>query len=484
MNNPNELGMLVVDDDPQALTVVENILQAWGAKNILTVDDSRRVMPLLAERKISLIILDLIMPHVKGQELLAQITAEHPDITVIIMTGMNDLDTAVECMKKGAFDFLTKPFRQAKLIASVEKAVEMQTLRREVAALRRQVLPGEVRDPSRFSSIITKSPKMLALFRYAEAVAGSAQPVLITGETGTGKEVMSRAVHNLSGRKGEFIAVNIAGLDDSLFSDALFGHKRGAFTGAQGDREGLVSRAAGGTLFLDEIGDLRESSQVKLLRLLQEQVYYPVGSDISKRTDCRVIATTNQDLRKKISEGGFRKDLYYRLCSHEIHLPPLRERAEDIPLLFRQFMDEAARSMGLEQSDIVSLEIPGALAGYSFPGNVRELRAMVHDAMAQHRGGAPFTDCFSRLIEQNSGTESPETGEDGLTCAFKRFPTLTEIQEYFVREALKRAKGNQSVAASLLGVTRQALNNRLQRRKDVSDPISSSDSEPDQITLP
>jgi DNA-binding NtrC family response regulator len=274
-------------------------------------------------------------------------------------------------------------------------------------------------------------------------------------------------VHRLSGVEGEFVSVNVAGLDDVTFSDTLFGHKKGAFTGAESAREGLIARAAAGTLFLDEIGDLDERSQIKLLRLLQEGEYYPVGSDTLKKTSARIVAVTNHNLSERVSEKFFRRDLYYRLCTHEIHIPPLRERCEDIPLLLDHFLREAALSYH-KNPPVVSVSAVSYLLGWSFPGNVREMKALVFDAVARHTEGELTAQSFGGHHKGEIPADPDEGSSDGskaysIDAIFGHFPTFHEIEEYLIEEALRRSAGNPNMAAAMLGITRQTISNH--RRK-------------------
>jgi DNA-binding NtrC family response regulator len=238
------------------------------------------------------------MPYVAGIEILSRIRLDFPEIPVVIMTSANYIETAVDCMKIGAFDYLVKPVEMNRFLSCLKRALEFRSLRDEISSVRNLIFSDELKHVDAFSLVVTRNKKMLKIFQYVEAIAPSNQPVLITGETGVGKELIAEVIHKLSQRKGRFIAVNIAGLDDTMFSDTLFGHKKGAFTGAMGNREGLIAQASGGTLFLGEIGDLSGSSQVKLLRLLQEHIYYSLGSDVPKHTDARIIVATNKDIRK------------------------------------------------------------------------------------------------------------------------------------------------------------------------------------------
>jgi DNA-binding NtrC family response regulator len=470
----SDLPVLLVDDEPQILLSYEAMLNTEGIKNILSIDDSRKVLPLLTEQEISVVVLDLNMPYMSGIELLEKIHNEFPHISVLIITADNDLDNAVECMKNGAFDYIVKPVEHSRFISSIKKVLEIREMREELSSLRRHMsslkqhlLTDKLEHASAFSSILTRSKKMRAIFHYVETVSKSEEAVLITGETGVGKELISMAIHDISAVKDELVAVNLAGLDDTLFSDTLFGHKKGAFTGADKEREGLIVKAAKGTLYLDEIGDLSEMSQVKLLRLLEERVYYPLGSDIPEKSNARIIASTNQDLKKLISEGKFRKDLYYRLSAVHIRIPSLRERIEDIPILLDYFFESSADSL---KKDTPSRppELITLLSNYYFPGNIRELKAMVFDAVARHKSGVLSLDFFKEFIKEKGEyiepyISLPDDAAVSIMDLSGRFPTIKEVVDHMVSEALKRSNGNQGIAASLLGITRQALNRRLRK---------------------
>lgn len=459
--------VLLVDDEQQTLDSFSLALRSAGIENIKTINDSREAMPFVLKHGASVIILDLYMPYISGVELLNQIRNNVANIPVIIMTASNDIETAIECMKNGAFDYLVKPVEKGRFVSSIKKALVINELREEVNILKGYLLSGKLKHEDAFSSLITRSPRMFTVFQYVEAVAESQQPLLITGETGVGKELIAKAVHTLSGRKGNLTAVNVSGLDDAMFSDTLFGHEKGAFTGAEKQRQGMILQAEGGTLLLDEIGELSEPSQVKLLRLMEEQVYYPLGSDILRKSDSRVITATNKNHKELLSEKKFRKDLYYRLCTHYIHIPPLRERLEDIPLLIDFFLEEAAKSMS-KKKPTPPPELFTLLSAYSFPGNTRELRAMIFDAVARHESGILSMNSFKDAMKHEPSILQPAVSPSPdkaiqLYCSFSGFPTLKEIEDYFVKEALKRSKGNRSIAASLLGITRQGLYKRLSK---------------------
>jgi len=460
--------VLLVDDEELALSAADFALRTQGITNLASCRDARDVPGLLAGGQFAAVLLDLSMPHLSGRDLLPAIVQEHPELPVIVLTGANDVETAVRCMKDGAFDYLLKPLDESRLESALRRAIEIGAVRRENSALKRYLLTDALEHPEAFAGIVTAAKNMRAIFQYAEAVAPTPLPILVTGETGVGKELIARAIHTLSGRSGPFLPVNVAGLDDALFSDALFGHKRGGFTGAERDRPGLVEQAAGGTLFLDEIGDLSPSSQVKLLRLLQEGTYYPIGSDVMKRADIRVLVATNRDLRAlQEASGGFRKDLYYRLQAHHLHLPPLRERREDLPLLAAHFLSKAARELG-RPAPTPPRELVPLLAQHPFPGNVRELEGLIYDAVSRHRSGVLSLQTFREktgLTEAaGDSREAPAAAGDAGELPFPDpLPTLKQAEDALVREALRRAGGNQTLAAGLLGLSRRALNNRLSR---------------------
>jgi two-component system, NtrC family, nitrogen regulation response regulator GlnG len=475
MKDVSNMPVLLVDDDTQVLHSASIVLRSSGLVHVLTVDDSRSVMPLVAERDIGALLLDLTMPHLSGHGLLEQVSEDHPDIPVIVMTATNDLQTAVQCMQDGAVDYLVKPVEESRLVSSVKRALEIRMLHAEVLSLKERLLTDTPHQREAFAEIITQSKEMFAIFRYIEAVAPSPQPVLITGETGTGKELVARALHRLSARSGELVTINVAGLDDTLFSDTLFGHTRGAFTGADQVRDGLMTSTAEGTLFLDEIGDLSVSSQVKLLRLLQDGTFYPVGSDRPRRSRARIVCATNCDITRSVSAGTFRKDVYYRLRTHHFHLPPLRARTGDLSLLINHFVDKAARVLG-KPVPTVPLALYQLLKTYSFPGNVRELEGLIFDAVACHQGTILSLQSFKEAIAGKSdlaAIQQPVEPSTGLVAwSPDRLPTLKEAEDALIAEALSRADGNQGVAAGLLGVSRQALNKRLRRRDqpELSEP--------------
>jgi len=474
-----DLPILVLDDDETLCVMVRMTLEKAGIDNILTTGDSAEASSLILGKGVSLVFLDLFLPEDTGEALLKEFTRAAPRVPVIVITGADDAQTIVRCMRAGAVDYLVKPIDETRLLVSAWNALATIELRREAEGFRERVLDGRLERPEIFERITTADPAMIAVFRYIESIARSRQPVLVTGETGTGKELVAKAVHDASGRSGRFVAVNVGGLDDAMFSDNLFGHRKGAFTGADSARNGLVREAEGGTLLLDEVGDLDPHSQVKLLRLLQEGEYYPLGSDSPLRSDARIIAATTRDLSASVEAGAFRSDLFYRLQTHPIRIPPLRSRPGDVPLLVRRFMADSAAELDLpEPNERSAQDFADALSGYIFPGNVRELESLVHDVVAGSRDGALDLSAIKARIGEPSGaagaSERASSGANetspraiirlpGLerSLAEGRVPTLEEAERELVRLAVDEAAGNMSRAAAMLGISRQTLYKKL-----------------------
>lgn len=465
MNAPYpSFSVLLVDDEPAWLRSLTLTLESSaGIDNLLSCQHSAEVIPLLDQGGVGLVLLDLTMPGLSGEELLALIGERHPEVCCIVVSGLNQLEGAVRCMRLGAYDYFVKTDEEDRIVGGVMRAVRMLEMREENLQALNRLASGGPLFPEAFAGIITRSRAMQAVFAYVEAVAKSPQPLLVTGESGTGKENLVRAAHALSGRNGPLVSVNVAGLDDSVFADTLFGHVRGAFTGADAPRKGMIEEAAGGTLFLDEIGDLSVASQVKLLRLLQEGEYFPLGSDQPKRCSARVVVATHQDLAAKENSGAFRRDLYFRLRTHHVNVPALRERKEDIEPLLRHFLEEAAQALG-KRTPAYPRELPGLLAAYSFPGNVRELRAMVYDAVSVHRERTLSMETFRKAIGEEHSQPRPLPDLNPF-ASFERLPGFSEAAELLVEEAMARSGGNQTLAARLLGISQPALSKRLKMKR-------------------
>ena len=465
-------SVLIVDDEAHILTGFSAELKYNGIKNIITCDTSRKVMEILEQGNVGMVFLDLMMPEISGREILARITEHHPHIPVVVVTASNDVETAVACMRQGAHDFLSKPVEPGRLASVCRHTLEYAEMKFEIDRLSTTLLDSEQGVSAAFSSIITGNRAMEAIFRYVESIASTSQPLFITGETGTGKDLIAKAVHAISQRQGEWVKINTAGLDDTMFSDTLFGHAKGAYTGADSVRAGLVEKAGSGTLFLDEIGDLSITSQVKLLGLIQDREYLRSGDDRTRYADARIIAATNLDTADLGNGKKFRRDLYFRLMTHHVHLPPLRQRPEDIPLLIHHFVQKACQTLDRDPPT-VDADLFKQLAAYPFPGNVRELEAMVFDAVStctgKTLGGKVFakhmasTDSRSIPGQTGSDLSPPQSpGVDFSTAS--TLPTLKQACDLLVQEALQRSGGNQAMAARMLGISRQALNRRIKER--------------------
>ena len=463
--------LLVDDEAPWLRSLSLSLREASGINNIIKCSDSREVLPILNKTEVSLILLDLTMPYFSGQDLLPMIIKDHPGIPVIVLSGLNQVDTAVRCMQLGASDYFVKTVEIDRLINGIKSVFSLQEVREENQRMKSRFLEDNLEHPEAFAKITTRNKKMRAIMQYCEAVAQSSEPILITGESGVGKELFARAVRCIRCPKGPWVAVNVAGLDDNVFSDTLFGHARGAFTGAERERPGMIEEANGGTLFLDEIGDLSHPSQVKLLRLLQEGEYFQIGSDTPRKLKAKLIFATNHNLVCNVEKGTFRRDLFYRLSAHDIRIPPLRQRLDDLPLLIDDFLEEAARSM-CKKTPTPPKELAPLLSNYSFPGNIRELRAMIFDAVSQHKSHILSLDLFkhkigftvSDVMETSSAEESVNVTENIAKVTFPdRLPNLDELYSEVVNEAMRRSQGNQTLAAAMLGITRQGLAKRLKK---------------------
>ncbi|MCX7788047.1 MAG: sigma-54 dependent transcriptional regulator [Spirochaetes bacterium] len=469
--------ILLIDDDDLFVEYMKTLLEGFGYTHTDIAFTGKEGLGKAEQREYSLVLLDLMLPDISGLSILEILHKKDPDLPIVVITAKDKVETAVECMKLGAFDFLTKPLQEARLLPILQHALTIRTLRETVSSLQSGGMLWQLRNPEAFREIITQSELMREVFSYVEAIAPSGKAVLITGESGTGKELIARTLHKLSGRKGRFISVNIAGLDDTLFSDTLFGHVKGAYTGANTDRNGLVQEAAHGTLFLDEIGDMEPSSQVKLLRLLQEGEYYRLGSDTPLQSTARILAATNTDLHTKVREGKFRADLYYRLVAHRIELPPLRDRKEDIPLLAEAFIERAAQELQKPKPSLPE-EVLAILSTYSFPGNIRELQSLLYDAVSRTEGTTiskkPILSYLQNQSRSTAGTpeqKSLKPADSSTPVPFlfsslstdRRIPTLKEVEEALVRQALNLTGGNQSAAAKLLGISQSTLSRWIHR---------------------
>ena len=463
------IKLLIIDDESDFRESIALYFQDNGF-TVFEAADGREGLDVFRRQRPDLVFTDLRMPVMDGFEVIAELTGLSPDTPIIVISGAGLVKEVIHAMRLGARDYLVKPILdldELKLV--IGRALRESSLLKEIDSLKDKLLNCRLRHREAFSSIKTQNPAMIALMQYLEAIAVSSEPVLITGETGTGKELLAQAVHLISERKGEFVPVNVSGLDDQMFADTLFGHVKGAFSSAEQRREGLLTRASGGTIFLDEIGDLQQSSQIKLLRLLQEGEFYPLGSDLPKRSTARIVAATHRDLRGLVQQGSFRSDLYYRLFAHQVKIPPLRERCGDLPLLLDCFLHDAAKVFG-KRAPTSPPQLSCYLAAHHFPGNVRELRAMVFDAVARHRQGVLSIDSFRRAIGRELSEKAPVPAAAKRSIVLRmggeeRMPTLGEAESALIEQALELARGNQGVAAAYLGISRNALNKKIVRAR-------------------
>ncbi len=461
--NPGE-PILLVDDEEDIVRTVSKVLRFNGYTNVQSTTESSWVMDTLAEKGASLVLLDIMMPGKKGDELLEEITEQYPGLPVIMATANDSTELAVQCIKKGAYDYINKPLNTNRLLASIKGALEIWELRRENMALRNKENKQQPANDLFFKEIITQNSKMLSLFTYIETIAPCSQVALVSGETGVGKELFSRAIHRASGRKGKFVAVNVAGLDDDMFADTLFGHSKGAFTGASTRRPGLVEQAASGTLFLDEIGDLSKASQVKLLRLLQEKDYFPLGTDTTRKSDARIIVATNRNLEKMVNEEGYRQDLYYRLNSHQVAVPPLRERFDDLPLLVEHFVEFAGKELNIEPLEVVP-QVYAYLSNLPFYGNIRELQSLILKAVSKQVGRQLGVSTLKSIVNVQQRSIHSEELKSATVSFGPVLPGMKEIKAQLAKEAMKRAGGSISLAAELVGTSRQGFGQFIKKHK-------------------
>jgi two-component system response regulator PilR (NtrC family) len=437
--------LLIVDDEESILEFLSLLFEAEG----MEVETARSVtdaQTTLAERSFDLVLCDILMPDGNGLELLKEIKAAAPNTAVIMMTAYSSTKTAIEAMKLGAYDYIAKPFNNEEMKVLAQKALERVELADENLYLRR-----ELAQKYTFNNIIGKSPRMQAIFSLVEKVARTTSTVLIHGESGTGKELIARAIHFASPRAARrFLSINCGALPENLLESELFGHERGAFTGAVREKKGLFQEADRGTLFLDEIGEMMPSMQVKLLRALQQRVVRKVGGNQEESVDVRIITATNQDLESRIGSGDFREDLYYRINVIPIHLPPLRQRREDIPLLVDFFLQKYCHQMDLEPRQITA-EAMKVLESYDWPGNVRELENLVERAIALSAGETLTTrDLPVHLMSsRRSLPDAIELPAEGLDLE----GYLEQIRAHMMAQALDRTEGIQTQAAELLGMS-------------------------------
>jgi two-component system response regulator PilR (NtrC family) len=448
------LHLLFVDDETALRSLMAERLGERGFE-VQEADSGEKAIQLLEQFAFDVVITDLRLPGVDGTRVIETALDRYPGIVGIVITGYGTMKDAVDAIKRGASDFIAKPFQFDELMHVLQKAIEQRRLKSENAYLRSQL-----EEKYQYSGILGRSRPMRELFQLLETVSRSASTILITGETGTGKEVVARAIHHGSPRKGHrFVALNCSAIPETLLEAELFGHVRGAFTGAVGTRQGRMEQAHKGTLFLDEVGTMSTALQMKLLRALQEREFERVGDSHTVKVDVRFIAATNSDLAKMVADGAFREDLYYRLNVIPISLPPLRERRDDIPLLVTHFLEKYAPGTAMH----VSQAAMRALMAYGWPGNVRQLENAVERAVALSAGRneIDITDLPPEIqsLPQQTSTPFVDFPEEGLDLP----AYLSSIERDLIRRSLERTGGNRNKAAELLKIKRTTLVEKLKR---------------------
>ncbi len=452
--NPTDAArtILVVDDDDAILEMTRDMLSEAGFE-VTACGSGDQALELAKQLDWGLVLSDLEMPGIDGLELLARLRESRPDTPVIIMTAFGTIENAVRAMRNGALDFVTKPFRSEQLLVSIERAFERRALEQENRALRRAVERS-----SSFGELVGKSVAMNDIYALIKKIATNRSHVLITGESGTGKEVVARTIHFTGSRAARpFVPINCTAMPEGLLESELFGHVRGAFTGAHANKKGLFEAAAGGTLFLDEIGDMPLELQAKLLRVLQDREIRPVGGTQSVRVDARIIAATNQDLQRAIEEGRFRQDLYYRLNVIPIRIPPLRERPEDIPILAEAFLRKHSDDPRRRFSEAAKKRLMRAV----WPGNARELENCVERALALST--QPEIAQSDILIPDETIAGESTLEECLYRLAQERRLSVRELTDAYIDAVLETTGGKKSEAARILGVNRRTLYRREER---------------------
>lgn len=447
--------ILILDDEKNYLLVLEALLSDAGYA-VTPINDPEMAVSYLEEAEVDVVITDMKMPKMSGLEVLQHVKRNSPSIPVLIMTAFGSIESAVEVMKYGAFDYITKPFANDELLLSVHNAMELSRAHQQY-----RILQESLEERYSTHQIIGKSPAMRETLGIVDRVSASRSTVLITGESGTGKELVARAIHFSSPRKDEpFVAVNCMAFNAGVLESELFGHEKGSFTGAVAMRRGRFEQADRGTLFLDEIGELPPDLQVKLLRVLQERVFERVGGTEPVKVDIRIVAATNKDLAKMVEEGSFREDLFYRLNVVQIHIPPLRERREDIPLLVSHFIAQIASENGIPPKSFTQ-EAQNYLSGYEWPGNIRQLQNVIERCMVMiPRDVIDVEDLPPEIRDEESQFKS---AVDLLPVELNLADTLDKIEAALIRRALVRSDFVQAHAADLLGISRSLMQYKLKK---------------------
>ncbi|MCG8634925.1 MAG: sigma-54 dependent transcriptional regulator [Desulfobacterales bacterium] len=460
--------ILIVDDDTGFLLTIKEVLVSAGMPEPALVSDSREVMALLREYRFKFVLLDLLMPHLSGMDLLTRIKSEFYDTECVMVTASDDIATAVSAMKDGAYDYLTKPVQYEKLVILIQRALERYCLRQGLSLYERKNTRGDLTDPSAFSDMVATDHAIIRVLRQVEMVAPTEYSVVITGESGTGKEMLARKIHELSNRsEGPFVALNMGAVSETLFTDELFGHTKGAYTGAAKERQGFFESAGGGTLFLDEITDLDITLQAGLLRVIQEKEYYRVGSTRSRDVDVRILVATNRDIFEEIKQKRFREDLFHRLNMFHIDIPPLRERRGDILPLAHLFLTQYTKET-MKQITKISPDFSDYLMAQDYPGNIRELKNIIASAVLREK-----TDTLT--LKSLGGTSQPDISQSADNLGEDRsLWRLDQVEKEHILAVLAKTGDNRTRAAKILGIGRKTL---LRKLKSYASAANAADTE-------
>ncbi len=448
-------GVLIVEDEEGARTKLQALLQIDPGLRVDTTKDGDQALQRLLENNYSILITDLRMPRLDGMQLLKEVQRRGLPVTVIVTTGYGSIDDAVQAIRMGAYDFLTKPIDVDNLRLVLQRALRDRALQDEVALLRAQL-----QSRFQFHNVLSKNPRMHAAFELIANVAHTNTTVLIEGETGTGKEQVARAIHQASvGRTGSLVAVNCAALPENLLESELFGHEKGSFTSAIASRKGRFELADGGTIFLDEVGDVPPAMQAKLLRVLQERQIERVGGQQAIEVDVRVIAATNRSLQRLVKEGKFREDLYYRLNVVKIDLPPLRDRSEDIPLLAQHFTEKYAGPG--KQPKSISPQAMEALLNYRWPGNIRELENAIERAVVTSRENVLQVENLPTEVLQPAVPRTPFAIDLDKPLPDLLRDMTSKVEHQYIKKALRKARGNVGRCARICGLSRRSISAKI-----------------------
>lgn len=448
----NNYSILIVDDEDAQRNILKGYLEKKGYK-IFSASSGNEGIRAVKENVIDIVLSDFKMPDKTGLEVLEEVKKINPEISFVILTAYGTIENAVKAMRLGAFDYISKPVDLDELDLMIERIIENRNLRSEI-----QILKGQLKEKFKIDSFISQSTKMEEVLSMASRAADSKATVLITGESGTGKEVLAKSIHYVSNRKDKpFIAVNVPALPATLLESELFGHEKGAFTGAEKTKKGRFELADGGTIFLDEIGDIPINLQVKLLRVLQEHQIERLGSTESISIDVRIIAATHQNLEQKITDGNFREDLYYRLNIVSLNIPPLRERKEDILPLIEHFVEKYSKENGKQKLSL-SKETVDTIIKYNYPGNVRELENIIERAVVLSRSHTITLNDLPNVVKGFKAEKEIPVNDD-MTL----IEQVEELEKKLIYDALTKSNGNQSQAGRILGLTERNLRYKMQK---------------------